>query len=288
MLWQALLDNPLPYSGLVFVLGLLVGSFLNVAIHRLPRMIEADLRHECQLIDLPADTPWPDRPRYNLWVPRSACPHCGHHIGALENVPVLSYLALRGRCRGCGQRISPRYPLVEMLSAVLSAVVAWQFGPSLAGVGALLLTWALIALVFIDADTFLLPDSITLPLLWAGLLLNLLGGFVPLHQAVIGAMAGYLALWSVYWAFKLLTGKEGMGYGDFKLLAALGAWFGWQAIPIIVLLSSVAGAILGGAMMLAARKGLSKPMPFGPYLGIAGWLTLVWGASLRQALFPTL
>ncbi|WP_255990223.1 prepilin peptidase [Chitinolyticbacter albus] len=286
--WQVFQQDPLFYSGFLFVLGLLVGSFLNVVIHRLPKMIEAEFRHECATLDLANDASAPSRPRYNLMVPRSACPHCGHQITALENIPVLSYLVLRGRCRGCGARISVRYPALELLTAVLTAIVGWLLGPSLAGVAAVVLTWSLIALVFIDADTYLLPDTITLPLLWLGLLVNLNDGFVSLPSAVIGAIAGYLALWSVYWAFKLLTGKEGMGYGDFKLLAALGAWFGWQSLPVIILLSSLAGAVIGTVLALAAKRGLGKPMPFGPYLGIAGWLILPFGPVLQQLLFPTL
>ncbi|WP_148714572.1 prepilin peptidase [Chitinolyticbacter meiyuanensis] len=285
---DSLVEDPLPYSGFLFLLGLLVGSFLNVVIHRLPKMIEAEFRHECATLNLGDDAPPPARASYNLVVPRSACPHCGHQITALENIPIVSYLVLRGRCRGCDARISPRYPLVELLTALLSATVAWMFGPSLAGLAAVVLTWALIALIFIDADTYLLPDSITLPLLWLGLLINLGdAGFTSLTSAVVGAVAGYLSLWTVYWAFKLLTGKEGMGYGDFKLLAALGAWFGWQVLPVIILLSSLAGAVIGIALVLAAKRGFGKPMPFGPYLGIAGWLTLLCGPQLQQLLFPT-
>ncbi|GAA5783760.1 prepilin peptidase [Chitiniphilus shinanonensis] len=286
MFWQLLGENPLFYSGFLFVLGLLVGSFLNVVIHRLPRMIEAEFRQECRALDQPDEaTPIP-RPAYNLMVPRSACPSCGRPIRASENIPVVSYLLLKGRCKGCGAAISLRYPAVELLTAILTAAVGWYFGPTLPGIGAVALTWALIALFFIDADTYLLPDSITLPLVWLGLLINLMGGFVPLQDAVLGAVFGYLSLWSIYWLFKLVTGKEGMGYGDFKLLAALGAWFGWQALPLVILLSSVAGAVIGIALAWAARRGFSKPMPFGPYLAVAGWLVLIWGASLQHLIFP--
>ncbi|GHD69603.1 prepilin peptidase [Jeongeupia chitinilytica] len=287
-LFTVLQENPPLFGGFLFVLGLLVGSFLNVVIHRLPKMIEADFRHECACVDLPLDAEQPPKPRYNLMTPRSACPHCGHQIGALENVPVVSWLLLRGRCRGCKAAISPRYPLIELATAALTAWVGLHLGAGFAGAAGILLTWALIALVVIDADTYLLPDSVTLPLLWLGLLVNLSATFVPLSQAVVGAMAGYLILWGIFWLFKLATGKEGMGYGDFKLLAALGAWFGWTALPIIVLLSSVAGAVIGIAQVVAAKRGWSKPIPFGPYLGIAGWLTLMWGGDLGRMLFSGL
>lgn len=262
------------FSGL---LGLLIGSFLNVVIHRIPKMLENEMRHECACLDLADDAIIPPVPHYNLVVPRSACPNCGHMITALENIPVLSWLFLRGRCRECKVPISVRYPLVELLTGFLSAWVIWQFGVTFAAVGALILTWYLIALFFIDADTYLLPDSLTLPLMWLGLLFNLNGAYVPLNEAVIGAVAGYLSLWSVFWLFKLLTGKEGMGYGDFKLLAALGAWLGWKALPAIILLSSVAGAVLGIVMILLARHGWGKPMPFGPYLALAGFSALLLG-----------
>jgi len=238
------------------------------------------MRHECACLDLAEDVDPPALPRYNLIVPRSACPSCGHMISALENIPVLSWLCLRGRCRQCKAPISPRYPLVELLTAALSVLVVWHFGVTLAAAGGLILTWCLIALFFIDADTYLLPDSLTLPLVWLGLLFNLHAVYVPLNDAVIGAVAGYLSLWSVFWLFKLLTGKEGMGYGDFKLLAALGAWLGWQALPAIILLSSVAGAILGIVMILLARHGWGKPMPFGPYLALAGFLALLLGPKM--------
>jgi leader peptidase (prepilin peptidase)/N-methyltransferase len=282
---ELFLDNPAIFGGFLFALGLLVGSFLNVVIHRIPKMMEQQFRQECQLIDAPIDAPMLQTTRYNLVVPRSACPSCAHAISALENIPVISYLILKGRCRGCKIRISPRYPLVELLCATLTAVAGLHFGVTIAAIAAILLTWFLIALVFIDADTYLLPDSITLPLLWLGLLFNLNNVFVPLDQAVIGAVAGYLVLWSVYWIFKLITGKEGMGYGDFKLLAALGAWFGWQALPSVILLSSISGAVIGIALAILAKRGMGKPMPFGPYLGIAGWLTLIFGTTLQQMIF---
>jgi len=220
--------------------------------------------------------------RYNLMVPRSACPHCGHAITAMENIPLLSWLWLKGRCRECQAPISARYPLVELLTALLSLVVAATFPPGWGLLAALLLTWVLVALTFIDLDKMLLPDQLTLPLLWGGLLFNLAGGFVPLADAVIGAMAGYLVLWSLYWAFKLLTGKEGMGYGDFKLLAALGAWLGWQALPIVLLLSSLVGAIIGISLILLRNHHQNKPIPFGPYLAIAGWIALLWGDTITR------
>jgi len=268
------------FTGLVFVLGLLIGSFLNVVIHRLPKMMEAEWQAQCA--ELRGETV-PEIPRYNLWTPRSACPHCGHAITALENIPVLSWLWLRGRCSGCGAPISVRYPLVELLTAALSAAVAWKWGASVETAGALLLVWTLVALAFIDLDTTLLPDSLTLPLVWLGLLFNLGGHFASLPDAVIGAIAGYLVLWSVYWLFKLVTGKEGMGFGDFKLLAALGAWLGWQLLPITILLSSVVGAAVGIAMILLIKHDRRVPIPFGPYLAGGGVVALFFGADLTRA-----
>lgn len=282
---ELFLDSPAVFGGFLFVLGLLVGSFLNVVIHRIPKIMEQEFRQQCQMIDAPVDAPMPKVPTYNLIIPRSACPGCGHAISALENIPVISYLVLRGRCKACKTSISPRYPLIELLCATLTTIVGLHFGVTIAAIAAIMLTWSLISLVFIDADTYLLPDNITLPLLWLGLLFNLNNVFVPLDQAVIGAVAGYLVLWSVYWLFKLITKKEGMGYGDFKLLAALGAWFGWQALPSIILLSSISGAVIGIALAILAKRGMGKPMPFGPYLGIAGWLTLLLGSSLQQLIF---
>ena len=272
-------DQSAMWAAIVSLTGLAVGSFLNVVIHRLPKMMEAEW--QAQAAELRGE-PLPDTPRLNLMVPRSRCPACGHRITALENVPLLSWAFLRGRCSGCRTPISARYPAVELLTGVLSALVAWRFGPTLACAGALLLTWSLIALAFIDFDTTLLPDSITLPLVWVGLGFNLFGAFSPLQSAVTGAMAGYLLLWSVYWLFKLATGKEGMGYGDFKLLAALGAFLGWQMLPLIVLLSSVVGAVFGIALIVLARRGREVPMPFGPYLACAGFIALMWGGELTR------
>ncbi|OGS91531.1 MAG: methyltransferase [Gallionellales bacterium GWA2_60_18] len=271
---------PAAFVGFCLVLGLMVGSFLNVVIHRLPKMMEFGWQQQCA--ELRGETP-AEPPRYNLFVPRSACPHCGHRIGALENIPILSYLLLRGKCKGCGAAISPRYPVVEAVSGILCGYAAWHFGFGWAAAGALLLIWTLVALTFIDFDTQLLPDDITLPLLWAGLLFNLNGTYTTLSGAVLGAAFGYLVLWSVYWLFKLVTGKEGMGYGDFKLLAALGAWLGWQMLPLIILLSSLVGAVVGIVLIVAAKHGRSVPIPFGPYLAGGGLIALFWGQPLTQS-----
>ncbi|MBZ0104525.1 MAG: A24 family peptidase [Sulfuricella denitrificans] len=267
------------------VLGLMVGSFLNVVIHRLPMMMEREWREQCASLDAdPALVPpEPVGPRYNLVVPRSACPACGHQIRALENIPVLSYLMLGGRCSQCKIRISPRYPFVEALTGLLSAFAAWHFGFGAAALTALVFIWALVALTFIDFDTHLLPDSITQPLLWLGLLVNFSGTFTGLQSAVIGAIAGYLTLWCVYWLFKLTTGKEGMGFGDFKLLAAIGAWLGWQMLPLTILLSSLVGAVVGIALILFAGHGRQIPIPFGPYLAGGGLIALFWGQTITQA-----
>ena len=265
------------FSLAALVVGLAVGSFLNVVIHRLPKMMERDWHAQCA--ELRGDAVI-DAARYNLAFPRSACPHCGHQISALQNIPVLSYLALRGKCAGCGAPISARYPIVELLTGLATAYAAWRYGATLAGVGAMVFLWAMIALTFIDADTQLLPDSITLPLLWLGLLLNINATFVDLSSAVIGAVSGYLVLWSVYWLFKLATGKEGMGFGDFKLLAAIGAWLGWKILPLVILLSSLVGALVGIALIVLAKRGREVPIPFGPYLAAAGVIALFWGPTL--------
>jgi leader peptidase (prepilin peptidase)/N-methyltransferase len=263
------------------LLGLCVGSFLNVVIHRLPKMMEQDWQAQCA--ELRGESPPDQGEALSLAKPRSRCPNCGHQITPLENIPLVSYLLiLKGKCSGCGTRISPRYPITELLTGLLSAFAAWHFGPTIQTVGALALLWALIALSAIDLDTQLLPDSITLPLLWLGLAFNLWTTFADLPTAVIGAMAGYLSLWSVFWLFKLATGKEGMGYGDFKLLAALGAWLGWQMLPAIILLSSVVGAVVGIALIVAARHGRNVPIPFGPYLAAAGVIALFWGQRITQ------
>ncbi len=262
------------------LLGLIIGSFLNVVIHRLPMMMEQEWRSQCAELLGTGEPQQAPAERFDLLTPRSRCPQCGHKITALENIPLLSYLVLRGKCSACGNRISMRYPVVELLSAALSAVVAWHYGLGWPMAGALLLTWALIALSLIDFDKQLLPDSITLPFLWLGVGLSLFGLYTNTVSSVIGAMAGYLALWTVYHLFRLLTGKEGMGYGDFKLLALLGAWMGWEMLPLIVLLSSVVGAVIGIILILTRGQDKSIPIPFGPYLAIAGWLGLLWGEDL--------
>lgn len=260
-------------------LGLVVGSFLNVVIYRLPVMMETAWNRECrEHAGISADTH--EQQRFNLLTPASRCPQCDHRISALENIPLISYLFLKGRCSGCGASISIRYPAVELATAILSVVTALHFGYSLQTVAALGFTWALIALFLIDFDHQILPDSITLPLLWTGLLLSLFNLFVDSHNSIVGAIAGYLALWTIFHAFKLLTGKEGMGYGDFKLLGALGAWVGWQSLPVVILFSSVVGAAIGISLMLFKGRDHSQPMPFGPFLAAAGWMTLLWGNDI--------
>jgi len=261
------------------MLGLIIGSFLNVVIHRLPQIMERRWRAECA--ELIGEKPAPEQP-YSLIFPGSACCNCEHRIRPLENIPLVSYLALGGRCSACKARISPRYPLIEALTGLLSAYAVWRFGLTTAAAGALLFVWITIALAAIDLDTFYLPDDLTLPLLWAGLLFNMGGIFSALDSAVIGAVAGYLALWSVYWAYKLATGKEGMGYGDFKLLAAIGAWLGWEMLPLVILLSSFVGALIGVALIVLARRGRDVPIPFGPYLAVAGLVALFHGEELTR------
>ena len=280
--------SPVLYLSLVAVLGLLVGSFLNVVIYRLPAMLKRQWKADCvsflaqEKEHAPDSTTSIEQP-FNLVVPRSRCPHCGHMITALENVPVLSYLFLRGRCRECKTPISIRYPLIELMSATLVVLVAWKFGFSLQTAMAMLLSWALICLSFIDYDHQYLPDNITLPFLWLGLFLNLNGLYVDLASAVLGAIIGYLVLWLVYQVFKKITGKEGMGYGDFKLLAMLGAWLGWQALPAIILISTLVGSIIGISLILFRQHDRSHPIPFGPYLAIAGWIVLLWGNDINNA-----
>lgn len=277
---EILRASPTLFVALAGALGLMVGSFLNVVIHRLPRLMQHEWEVQCA--ELRGETLAP-APTYNLITPRSACPHCGHRITALENIPVLSYLALRGRCSACAKPIGARYPVVEALSGILSAYAAWHFGFGTPALAALPFIWALAALTFIDLDTQMLPDSITLPLLWAGLLFNLGGAFTDLQSAVVGAAAGYLTLWSVYWLFKLVTGKEGMGYGDFKLLGAIGAWLGWKMLPVVILLSSCVGAAVGIVLVVAVRHGRNVPIPFGPYLAGGGLIALFWGQTLTRA-----
>ena len=261
------------------VLGALIGSFLNVVIYRMPLMMERAWEDEMAAAQ---DKEPVQRERFNLVLPRSRCGNCGHVITALENIPVVSWLALRGKCSACGTRISARYPLVEMVTALLFFACAWVFGATLQAVAAMGFCAVLVALTGIDLDTQLLPDQLTLPLLWLGLLLNIGGLFARLPDAVIGAAAGYLVLWSVYWLFKLITGREGMGYGDFKLLGALGAWFGWQALPVMLLVSAVVGSVIGIAILVVQKKGRQTAIAFGPYLALAGLITLFFGAQLQQ------
>lgn len=272
--------TPAEFAVACSLFGLLIGSFLNVVIHRLPTMMERDWMIQCA--ELRGESA-PVFPRLSLIGPRSRCPACGHEIGAWENIPLLSYLLLKGRCRGCKTKISLRYPIVEALTGALSALVAWRFGFSWQAVAGLVFVWALIALAFIDLDTQLLPDSLTQPLLWLGLILNMWNTFTDLRTALIGALAGYLSLWTVYWMFKLLTKKEGMGYGDFKLLAAIGAWLGWTLLPFTILASSMVGAAVGIAMIVIGGHERSKPIPFGPYLSAAGIVALLWGETLTRA-----
>lgn len=275
--------NPSYFFALITLLGLVVGSFLNVVILRLPRMMQQSWTRDCrELLEIPGTEP---EERISLSSPGSHCPGCHTPIKPWQNIPVISFLWLRGRCANCDTSIGWRYPAVEIITALASVLVGWQVGWDIALPAYLLVTWTLIALSGIDIDTQLLPDDITLPLLWAGLLFNLFTDTVPLQDAVLGAAFGYLLLWSVYWLFKLVTGKEGMGYGDFKLLAALGAWMGWQSLPIIILLSSATGAILGILILMLRKQDRSQPLPFGPYLALAGWAALLWGDELA-ALFP--
>ncbi|AKX59832.1 methyltransferase [Thiopseudomonas alkaliphila] len=278
------------FIALASLLGLLAGSFINVVAYRLPKMLQADWQQQAKVILAEAQPavaarPEPDStsPRFNLLVPRSACPRCQHVIKPWENIPLLSWLALKGKCSGCQQAISKRYPFVELASGILSAVVAWRFGFGLPAMAILLLTWGLLTMSLIDADHQLLPDILVLPLLWLGLLLNTQSMFVSLSDAVLGVAIGYLSLWSIYWLFKLIMGKEGMGYGDFKLLAMLGAWGGWQVLPLTILLSSLVGAVLGIIILRLQKEGMEKPIPYGPYLAVAGWIALLWGNQITQA-----
>ena len=280
MLLNTLQNSPAFLLSMVFIIGLLVGSFLNVVIYRLPEMMQRSWHREClEFLELPAEE---NSEVFNLSFPGSRCPSCKTAIQAQQNIPVLSYLFLRGKCGACGVAISMRYPLIEAFTACCSVIVAWRFGYSPALIFGLLLTWSLIALSFIDIDRQLLPDSITLPMLWLGLILSLFSIFTDSHASIIGAVAGYLSLWSVYQIFKLTTGKEGMGFGDFKLLALFGAWLGWQYLPLIILLSSLVGAVIGVSMILFRKHDARQPIPFGPYLAAAGWLALIWGNDLNS------
>ncbi|MES2499336.1 MAG: A24 family peptidase [Pseudomonadota bacterium] len=281
--------EPIVFVIFSVIFGLMVGSFLNVVIHRLPIMMEnAEELYFQQRQALAANlseaelSALPQPPKYNIVTPRSACPKCGHKIGVLENIPIISYLVLGGKCKGCKTKISMRYPLIEALTGALIGLAAYIYGYSSATLFIFVFIFALIALTFIDLDTFLLPDDIVLPLLWLGLLFNLNNGFADLESAVIGAMAGYMILWLIFWLFKLVTGKEGMGYGDFKLLAAIGAWFGWQILPAVILLSSLVGAVMGVGLILFKGKGRNSAIPFGPFLALGGIAALFFGQQLAS------
>jgi leader peptidase (prepilin peptidase)/N-methyltransferase len=276
-----LASAPLAFVLATTILGLLVGSFLNVLIYRLPIMMERDWRAQSrEMLELPAE---PGGETFNLSLPRSRCPHCAHRIRARENLPVLSYLLLGGKCASCKAPISKRYPMIELACGLLSGYVAWHFGFGWPAAAMLVLSWGLLAMSMIDVDHQLLPDSLVLPLLWLGLIVNSFAIFTTLDDALWGAVAGYLSLWSVYWLFKLVTGKEGMGHGDFKLLAMLGAWGGWQILPLTILLSSLVGAILGLITLRLRKAESGTPIPFGPYLAIAGWIALLWGGQITDS-----
>lgn len=278
-------NTPLAFYILACIFGLIVGSFLNVVIYRLPKMLERDWQQQCRTL-LNLDPPHTAKTEaFDLVRPRSRCPHCGHQITALENIPVLSYLALGGKCSACKTAISIRYPVIEVLSGLLSLCCAWHFGFGLQALLAILFSWALLTLSVIDIDHQLLPDDITLPFMWIGILANIFGIFTDIYSSLFGVMAGYGSLWTVYIVFKKLTGKEGMGYGDFKLLAMLGGWLGWQMLPLIILLSSLVGAITGLSLIVLKRHEKDKPIPFGPYLAVAGWIALIWGRSLTEAYY---
>ena len=291
-----LLDQSAPaFTAVVFAFTLLIGSFLNVVIHRLPIMMERDWREQAkELSETPPENELPEG-RFDLVAPRSRCPSCGNLITAMQNIPIISYLVLKGRCAKCGKSISARYPFVELMTAVMAAACAWHFGPGWEALMAIALTLGLIPIAMIDADTTLIPDSIVLPLLWLGLSLSLFHPFdgaqtlfISPKDAIIGALAGYLTLWSVFWLFKLVTGKDGMGYGDFKLLAALGAWLGWQQLPTIILLSAVVGAAINIAMIVFRGRDRTIPIPFGPYLAAAGWIAMLWGEQLKNLYLDTM
>jgi leader peptidase (prepilin peptidase)/N-methyltransferase len=279
---EQLQQNPYIFLLIITIFGLIVGSFLNVVIYRLPVMLEKEWKQQCHELMGLEEEDTDDKP-FNLILPASSCRNCGHKIASWENIPIISYLILKGRCSECGQKISVRYPMIEFATAILSIVVAWHLGFSWQTAAALLLTWGLIALSMIDFDHKLLPDNIVIPLLWLGLWINLNGIFTDLPSAIIGAIAGYLSLWSIFWIFKFFTGKEGMGYGDFKLLAMFGAWLGWQYLLQIVLLSSLVGAIVGICLVLIFGRDRTIPIPFGPYLAAAGWISMLWGGEINQA-----
>jgi leader peptidase (prepilin peptidase)/N-methyltransferase len=279
-LLQSLASTPALYYTAVAVLGLVIGSFLNVVIHRLPIMLKRNWSRQCRELQEPDAVDTSDDQPFNLMVPASHCPGCGHRIRPVENIPVISYLVLRGRCASCHTRISPRYPIIELATATLSVITVMHFGYTFRAAAALGFTWTIIPLCMIDLDEQLLPDGITLPLLWAGLALSLGSIFIDSQASIIGALAGYLSLWLVYHLFKLATGKEGMGYGDFKLLGAIGAWVGWQALPVVILFSSVVGAATGILLIAFKSRNRGQPIPFGPFLASAGWITLLWGQEI--------
>jgi leader peptidase (prepilin peptidase)/N-methyltransferase len=282
-----LLNFPYFLTALACLIGLLVGSFLNVVIYRLPIMMQRNWRKECtEYLQIDSTESEPQE-TFNLVFPLSRCPNCNTPIKPHQNIPVISYLFLKGQCATCSNPISSRYPIIEAFTAITSAIVAWHFGDTPQTVFALMLTWSLIALSFIDIDHQLLPDNITLPVLWLGLFLSLFGLYTDAHNSIIGAIAGYTILWSVYHLFKLATGKEGMGYGDFKLLALFGAWLGWQYLPVIILLSSLVGAMIGISMIIFVKRDHNIPIPFGPYLAAAGWIALLWGNDLNQFYLST-
>ena len=271
---------PVLFFGTLFVLGSMIGSFLNVVIYRLPVMMQREWRHDClEFLEQAQDS---EVEKFNLSVPRSRCGSCGHQITAMENIPLISYLVLGGKCSACKTSISPQYPLVEVFTGIVSVIIGWHFGVSLQTLAALFLSWGLIAASGIDIGHKLLPDSITLPLLWLGILLSFFNVFISLEDSVIGAMAGYMSLWTVFILFKVVTGKEGMGHGDFKLLAMLGAWLGWKPLFVVILTSSVVGATIGISMILLKKTERGTQIPFGPYLAAAGWMTLLWGDELMH------
>ncbi len=273
--------NPVFFYISMLLIGLIIGSFLNVVIARLPIMMEQDWQKQCcELLEIDSRN---QKESFNLINPRSQCPHCGSMIKAQDNIPIISFLLLKGKCRACGEKISLRYPAIEILSGVTAVVIAVYFGISIQTFAAIILSWSLICLSMIDYDHHLLPDDITLPLLWLGLILNTFGFFTNIYSSLFGAVFGYLSLWIVYISFKILTGKEGMGHGDFKLLAMLGAWLGWQMLPVIIIISSLAGALIGVSMILFKSHDRSMPIPFGPYLAISGWITLIWGQYITSA-----
>lgn len=285
---ELLTNHPYFYLSTIFVLGLLIGSFLNVVILRLPVMMERDWKQQCcELLDLDDAKFNKDQANINLVTPRSHCPKCKHQISAFQNIPVISYLFLKGKCNNCKNKISIRYPLIEIVSGISVVIVAYYFGVSTQTLFALFLTWSLIALSMIDFDTQYLPDDITLPLLWLGIIINLFGVFTDIESSVLGAIFGYGTLWSVYIIFKLVTGKEGMGHGDFKLLAVLGAWFGWQSLPLIIILSSLVGAVIGISLIIFKSHDRNTAIPFGPYLAIAGWISMLWGPYIMSAYLNT-